>query len=84
MTTPTPPDDADAPVEHDLMLLPEVCDYFRVKEYTATLWLRDPEKRAFPNAFKLGGTWRVPRSDVVDFARRLSQGFVLGDLKPRK
>lgn len=84
MTTPTPPDDADTPVEHDLMLPKEVQDYFRIQDYTMKMWLGDPQKRAFPNSFKVGGRWRIPRTDVIDLARRFQQGYEIPDLKKQK
>lgn len=81
MTTPQPPEESSSPVEHDLMLPPEVADYFRVSEFTVKNWLNDPKKQVLPRAFMLGGAWRIPRTDVVDLARRMSEGYVVPDLK---
>lgn len=87
MTTPTPdepqlPEEQQASVEHDIMLPAEVADYFRLGKFTMTLWLADPNKTAFPNSYKIGGNWRIPRSDVIALAKRFQEGFEMPDLKP--
>lgn len=78
-TTPTPEDTGADPLPQN-MLPREAAEYFRVKPDSILVWLRDPE--VFPNAFKIGGSWRIPRGDVVDYAQRL-QGDRSGSIAPK-
>lgn len=54
--------------------LPEIClpaevmDFFRVGETTFKRWLKEGR---FPNQFKVGNGWRIPRQDVLNFAEEL-------------
>lgn len=53
----------------DLCIPAEVANYFRVSAFTIRKWLRDGS--SFPNAFRVSGSWRIPREDVLDRARQL-------------
>ncbi len=56
----------------DLLLPPEVANFFRVNNAMVSKWLRDKtDKRPFPNAYKLGNKWRIPKQDVIDYSHRL-------------
>jgi len=65
---PTPEETVGYDPLPELMLPQEVADYFRVTPYTLNAWLR---KGAFPNAFKIGGSWRIPREEVRAYAKTL-------------
>lgn len=80
MTAPTPEESAGHQPLPDNMLPKEAAEYFRVKPFTILTWLRDPE--VFPHAFKIANSWRIPREDVIAYAKRL-QGDRSGSLTPR-
>lgn len=69
MTAPTPDETAGTAGPPELMVPREVAAYFRVKPNTVLEWLGRND--VFPNAFKIGGSWRIPREDVKDYALRL-------------
>jgi hypothetical protein len=53
----------------DLALVDEVAKFFRVTGYTIKAWLRAGE--AFPNAFKVSSSWRIPKEDALAYAKKL-------------
>lgn len=69
MTAPTPDETVGADSPPELMVPKEVAAYFRVRPNTVLEWLSRDD--VFPGAFKIGGSWRIPREDVKEYSRRL-------------
>lgn len=74
MSNEAPTPESVAGPARDIMTAAELADYFRITQWTANKWLRSKET-PFPNAFRIGGKngpWRIPRTDVTAYARKLS------------
>lgn len=52
----------------EMLTATEVCDFFRVSRTTVGTWLSDG---SLPGALKLGRDWRIPKTDVMEFAIKL-------------
>lgn len=62
----------------DLLLVDEAAAYFRVQRTTFVGWLR---KGLLPDAYKIGGTWRIPK-DAVRAHDRYLRGDRTGERTP--
>lgn len=51
-----------------LCLVPEVAQFFRQTDETIRGWIK---KGSFPNAFKTGRNYLIPKQDVLDLAHRM-------------
>ncbi|MDN5745502.1 MAG: helix-turn-helix domain-containing protein [Nocardioidaceae bacterium] len=50
------------------VLIPEAAQFFRISELICRRWVRDGH---FPNAWKSGRAYIIPRQDVLDHAQKL-------------
>lgn len=48
-------------------LVNEVAQFFRITDYSVRRWIREGE---FPNTFKAGKIFLIPKQDVLDCAHR--------------
>lgn len=50
----------------DIMTTKEVADKLKIESGTVSKWCLE---KKFPNAFRAGRNWRIPRADVEAFIR---------------
>ena len=75
--TPPTPEESAAP-RREILLVDEAAEYFRVKPSTFVTWLR---RGLLPDAYKIGGTWRIPY-DALEAHDRYLRGDRNGERTP--
>ena len=54
----------------DVMKISEISKKVKVTDSTVTRWLN---KGYFPNAFRVGSSWRIPRIDLENYILQLTE-----------
>ena len=54
----------------DVMKISEIAKKVKVTDNTVTRWCN---KGYFPNAFRVGSSWRIPRTDVENYILQLTE-----------
>lgn len=54
----------------DVMKISEIAKKVKVNNNTVTRWCN---KGYFPNAFRVGSSWRIPRTDVENYIRQQTE-----------
>jgi excisionase family DNA binding protein len=54
----------------DVMKISEIANRVKVNGNTVTRWCN---KGYFPNAFRVGSSWRIPRTDVENYILQLTE-----------
>ena len=54
----------------DVMKIGEISKKVKVTDSTVTRWLN---KGYFPNAFRVGSSWRIPRIDLENYILQLTE-----------
>ena len=54
----------------DVMKISEISKKVQVTDSTVTRWLN---KGYFPNAFRVGSSWRIPRIDLENYILQLTE-----------
>jgi excisionase family DNA binding protein len=54
----------------DVMKISEIAKKVKVNSNTVTRWCN---KGYFPNAFRVGSSWRIPRADVENYIRQQTE-----------
>lgn len=54
----------------DVMKVSEIASKIKVNSNTVIRWIKDGY---FPNAFRVGSSWRIPRIDLENYIRNLTE-----------
>lgn len=52
----------------ELCTAEELAEFFRITKPTSLSWLKE---NRLPNAFKVGGRWRIPKEDILELAKSM-------------
>lgn len=65
-------DENVSPLDYDnVMKISEIAKKFKVNSNTVTRWCKEGH---FPNAFKVGSSWRIPRTDLENYIKKQTEG----------